>query len=68
LHKSGKLNKMKAELRAEIMKVLEPTSNSIKPEIPSETLLINELIREYFTWNGYHYTTSVLVAGEMSLF
>lgn len=48
------------------MKVLEPESNSnSKPEIPSETLIINELIREFLTWNGYHYTTSVLVAGKM---
>ncbi|KDR13005.1 lisH domain-containing protein FOPNL isoform X2 [Zootermopsis nevadensis] len=63
LHKSGKLSKIKAELKTEIMKVLEPESNSnSKPEIPSETLIINELIREFLTWNGYHYTTSVLVA------
>ncbi|PNF40721.1 hypothetical protein B7P43_G00680 [Cryptotermes secundus] len=54
---------MKAELRAEIAKVLEPSSTSnTKPEIPSNTLLINELIREFLTWNGYHYTTSVLIA------
>lgn len=56
---------MKAELRAEIAKVLEPSSTSnTKPEIPSNTLLINELIREFLTWNGYHYTTSVLIAGK----
>ena len=34
-----------------------------RPEIPSETLVINERIREFLTWNGYHYTTSVFVAG-----
>jgi lisH domain-containing protein FOPNL len=65
LCKSGKLNKLKAEVRAEIAKVLEPSSTShTKPEIPSDTLIINELIREFLTWNGYHYTTSVLVAGK----
>jgi lisH domain-containing protein FOPNL len=65
LRKSGKLNKVKAELRAEIAKLLEPTSTSdTKPDIPSDTLIINELIREFLTWNGYHYTTSVLVAGK----
>jgi hypothetical protein len=48
------------------MKVLEPKSNSnTKPEIPSETLVINELIREFLTWSGYHYTTSVLVTGKV---
>lgn len=58
---------MKAELRAEIAKLLEPSSSSnTKPEIPSDTLLINELIREFLTWNGYHYTTSVLIAGKKS--
>jgi lisH domain-containing protein FOPNL len=65
LLKSGKLNKVKAELRAEIAKLLEPTStSSTKPDIPSDTLIINELIREFLTWNGYHYTTSVLVSGK----
>jgi lisH domain-containing protein FOPNL len=65
LRKSGKLNKVKAELRAEIAKLLEPTSTSnTKPDIPSDTLIINELIREFLTWNGYHYTTSVLVSGK----
>jgi hypothetical protein len=48
------------------MKVLEPKSNSnTRPEIPSETLVINELIREFLTWNGYLYTTSVLVSGKV---
>lgn len=66
MHRSGKLGKIKAELRAEIMKLLEPTSHSnTKPEIPSEVLVINELIREFLTWNGYHYTTSVFVAGKI---
>jgi lisH domain-containing protein FOPNL len=62
LRRSGKLDKIKAELRAEIIKVLEPTCNrNSKPEIPSETLVINELIREFLTWHGYHCTTSVFV-------
>ena len=66
LRRSGKLDKIKAELRAEIIKVLEPTCNpNSKPEIPSETLVINELIREFLTWHGYHYTTSVFVTGKM---
>jgi lisH domain-containing protein FOPNL len=64
LRKSGKLNKVKAELRAEIAKLLEPASTSNKPEIPSDILIINELIREFLIWNGYHYTNSVLVAGK----
>jgi hypothetical protein len=52
-----------------MMKMLEPTSHlNNKPEIPSETLVINELIREFLTWNGYRYTTSVLVAGKIQHF
>ena len=69
LHRSGKLDKIKAELRAEIMTVLEPTCNpNTKPKIPSETLVINELIREFLAWHGYHYTTSVFITGKIQHF
>ncbi|PSN42645.1 LisH domain-containing protein FOPNL [Blattella germanica] len=61
LHKSGKLNKIRAELRLEIMKVLEPAAiKNTKPEISSECAVINELIREYLSWHGYHYTNAVM--------
>jgi len=34
------------------------------PQIPEETKLINELIREYLVWNGYLYSEQVLAAGK----
>ena len=53
MHRSGKLDKIKAEMRAEIMKVLERTRNTnTKSKIPIETLIINELIREFLAWHG----------------
>merc|ERR1711920_1155946 len=32
-----------------------------RPELPRENVLINELIREYFEYNGYHHALSVLL-------
>lgn len=33
------------------------------PNIPDETMILNELIREYLDWNGYRYSEQILVAG-----
>lgn len=61
--KEGKLNKFKAELRAAVMGVLSKTSTDLKPpQIPEETQILNELIREYLDWNGYRYSEQILVA------
>ena len=38
----------------------------MKPKVPPENYLINELIREYLVFNGYNHTHDVLVAGELS--
>ncbi|CAG2055605.1 unnamed protein product [Timema podura] len=62
LTRSGKLNKLKAEMRAEVMKVLDSSSSVTKPEIPKETYLACELVRDFLLWNGFQYTASTLVA------
>lgn len=62
LRESGKLQKITAEIRAEIFKIL----TSDKPDnddIPlcKENFIINELIREYLEFNGYTNTLSVFM-------
>lgn len=61
LESKGVVNQMKAELRAEIFKALDDTT-ATKPKLSNENLIINELIREYLTFNSYKYAESVLVA------
>lgn len=41
----------------------EPNTQNT-PSMSDEVLLINELIREYFNWMGYEYTTMTLTAGK----
>ncbi|KYB25976.1 centrosomal protein 20 [Tribolium castaneum] len=63
LHKDGRLEKFKAELRAAVMSVLNKNSTEEEPpKVPDETRFINELIREYLSWNGYLYTEQILAA------
>lgn len=63
LTKQGTINKINAELRAGILNILNRSENTTSsPQIPQETRLINELIREYLTWNGYIYSEQVLSA------
>ena len=40
---------------------------SAKPELCRENLLLNELIREYLTFNDYKYTSSVLLTGTAEI-
>lgn len=35
-----------------------------KPKLSNENLIINELIREYFEYNGYRHALSVFLPGE----
>ncbi|KAG5899908.1 hypothetical protein JTB14_002460 [Gonioctena quinquepunctata] len=63
LQKNGTLGRINGELRAAVMKVLnENVGNDNPPKVPEETKLINELLREYLTWNGYLYTEQILTA------
>lgn len=64
LHKDGRLGRFKAELRSAVMSILNTNpSNKSTAQIPDETKLINDLIREYLTWNGYLYSDQILLAG-----
>lgn len=64
LEQSGKLSKFKAALRIAVMSVLNKNSppNKPRPEIPAQTKLLNDLIREYLIWNGFLYTDQVFLA------
>ncbi|XP_074113353.1 centrosomal protein 20 [Cotesia typhae] len=65
LEADGKLRCIKAEMRSEVLKLLDHSSKSSrtnKCEMPSDVLLLNELIREYFDWIGYKYTLNVFMS------
>ncbi|KAI4456659.1 fop n terminal dimerization domain [Holotrichia oblita] len=63
LMQDGRLGRFKAEIRSAVMSILNRNpSERIPVQIPEETKLINELIREYMVWNGYLYSEQVLVA------
>ncbi|KAF5293497.1 hypothetical protein FQA39_LY02982 [Lamprigera yunnana] len=68
LQKDGRLGRFKAELRAAVTSILhkDPSMNRDPNDIPEETRLINNLLREYLAWNGYVYSEQILVA-ESSL-
>jgi len=61
LQSNGTLNKIKAEIRESIYHAIE-TNDTIKPKLPEENLLINELIREYMHYNGYFHSASVFIS------
>lgn len=61
LERKGVLQEMKAKIRAEVFNSLNDKSVE-KPELSNENLIVNELIREYFEYNNYKYSTAVLVA------
>lgn len=62
LDSSGKLQPIKAQLRALVFQALDSSSPETKVRLPPppENILINELIREYLQFNGYESTASVL--------
>ncbi|KAJ8933847.1 hypothetical protein NQ314_013769, partial [Rhamnusium bicolor] len=63
LQKDGTLGRVNGEIRAAVMTVLNRNyENNEPPKIPEETKLINELLREYLSWNGYLYTEQILAA------
>lgn len=59
LESSGTLGEVKARLRAEIFHALEHSVSTAKPQVPPDNEIINDLIREYLSFNGYHQTLSV---------
>eukprot|EP00756_Hemistasia_phaeocysticola_P002156 Hpha_TRINITY_DN11483_c0_g1::TRINITY_DN11483_c0_g1_i2::g.137358::m.137358/K16535/FOPNL, FOR20; lisH domain-containing protein FOPNL len=60
LEAQGVLGPVKATLRAAIFRALEGQAPSAKPDAAHETMLINELIREYLEFNGYRNTAATL--------
>lgn len=69
LTRDGHLDKFKAELRAAVINVLNNSTgvpNQKPPELPTDTKIMNDLIKEYLEWNGYRYTEQILSAGKFS--
>lgn len=60
LDNRGVLGQVKAKVRAEIFAALDDEQIP-RPQLPRENVIINELIREYLEYNGYHHTLSVLL-------
>ncbi|CAK0867190.1 unnamed protein product [Prorocentrum cordatum] len=60
LDRRGVLGQVKAKVRAEIFAALDD-EHAPRPSLPRENAVINELIREYLEYNGYHHTLSVLL-------
>ena len=60
LDRRGVLRGLKAQLRAEVFSTLED-GDDVRPTLPHENLLINELIREYLAFNNYGHTLSVFL-------
>lgn len=67
LEKGGQLGKFRAELFASVMSAMNNFSQNL-PEIPKETRVINDLIREYLYWNGYQCTERTMVLGNEYFF
>ncbi|KAK6624180.1 hypothetical protein RUM43_004506 [Polyplax serrata] len=61
LENDGTLGKFKAKMRTKIMEILNNQDCTGKPNLPNETILLNELIREYLAWNGYKYAKSIFI-------
>ncbi|KAI8903115.1 hypothetical protein EDD86DRAFT_243395, partial [Gorgonomyces haynaldii] len=57
LQARGVFNKLEAYLRSEIFNALD--TNDTKPNPNLETLLLNEIVREYLKFNGYKHALSV---------
>lgn len=60
LEERGVLSQIRAQIRSEIFGTLNG-STANRPELSKENLIINELIREYLTFNGYQHTLAVFL-------
>lgn len=54
---------MRARVRAEVFAALDDPGEP-RPAAPRETLLLNELIREYLQFHRHNASASVFLAGE----
>nr|ACO15605.1 LisH domain-containing protein C16orf63 homolog [Caligus clemensi] len=62
LEERGVLPAIKSQLRQEILKSLnnDPSKHPSSKEESEDNFLINELIKEYCSWNGYLHTSKVI--------
>lgn len=60
LETQGVLNQVRAKIRAEVYKALEEENSGFKKPLSSENFILNELILEYLSFNGYSNASSVL--------
>ena len=58
LIKEGILNKIKAEMRKGIYDIIDRDNNP-KPNLTKENYIINLLIKEYFDYNNYSFSSNV---------
>lgn len=61
---NGSLESLEGTLRAKLFSCICPEPLKSVPPPAKETLLINELIRDYLKWNGYVGALAVLNAGN----
>ncbi|CAF0758042.1 unnamed protein product [Didymodactylos carnosus] len=61
LESNGSLAELRAKLRSDIFQTLQDP-NEVKPKLPNENLLLNELILEYLKYNNWNCAASVLTA------
>lgn len=61
LQRKGLLPQLQANVRSQIFSVLLAAEDEPRPEPCDETLVINELIREYLVFNGLRDTLSVFI-------
>ena len=66
LESKGVLEKMSAEIRSHVLKILkdenDPSDRTSGLKTGSQNFVINELIKEYLEWNELKHTRDVLVS------
>ncbi|KAH0947200.1 hypothetical protein HN011_004480 [Eciton burchellii] len=65
LKADGNLDRIKAEMRTEVIKLLDYSSKENKSKTVKsshEIIFLNELVREYLDWMGYKYSSTVFIA------
>ncbi|XP_014472573.1 PREDICTED: lisH domain-containing protein FOPNL [Dinoponera quadriceps] len=65
LKADGELDRIKAEMRTEVIKLLDCSSKDSKSKTVKPThdiIVLNELVREYLDWMGYKYSSTVFIA------
>lgn len=60
LERRGVMSEMRARMRSEVFSVMEDQEER-RRAMPPENAVINELIREYLTYNDYGHTLNVFV-------